>query len=81
MTYFDRVVELVEVEGQEPVRGYWDTLENLCKVWFEKGEFAKVVEVAKKRADPKASLNGAPYPSLRAAQYGAAAAKKLKDAR
>jgi tetratricopeptide (TPR) repeat protein len=77
--YFDRVVALVEEEGQEPVRGYWDTLENLCKYWFDRGEYAKVVAIAKKRADPKASVNGAPYPSLRAAQYAAAAAQKLRD--
>lgn len=80
MKYFDKVVALVEEDGQEPVRGYWDTLENLCKYWSERGEWAKVVAYAKKRADPKAEVGGRPYPSRVAAQYGAVAAKKLAEA-
>ncbi|MCE9638146.1 MAG: hypothetical protein K8T90_20785 [Planctomycetes bacterium] len=78
---FDRVLALVDDDGQEPGRGYWDTLENLCKYWFEKGDWAKVVAFAKKRADPTAKAYGNPYPSLRAAQYGNAAQKKLDDAK
>lgn len=79
--YFDRVVALVEEDGEQPVRGYWDTLENLCRYWFERGEWARVVECAKRRADPKASLDGRPYPSAVAARYGAAATKKLGETR
>lgn len=78
---FEKVVALVEEDGQEPVRGYWDTLENLCKYWFEKGAWAKVVDCAKKRADPRAELGGRPYPSLRAAMYGKEAQKKLDEAK
>ena len=78
---FEKVRALVEEDGQEPVRGYWDTLENLCKYWFERGEYAKVVECAKKRADPAARAFGNPYPSLRAAQYLNAAQKKIDDAK
>jgi hypothetical protein len=79
--FLERAVALVEEQGQPPERGYWDALENLCKYWFEKGEWQRVVDLAKKRADPRATLNGRPYPSARAAQHGAQAARKLADAR
>jgi tetratricopeptide (TPR) repeat protein len=78
---FEKVVALVEEEGQEPQRGYWDALENLCKYWFEQGAWEKVVAFAKKRADPKAAVGGRPYPSLRAAAYGGQAQKKLDEAK
>ena len=75
---FEKVLRLVEKERQEPVRGYWDALENLCKYWFEKGSYAKVIECADKRADPAASLEGRPYPSLKAAQWRLAALRELE---
>jgi tetratricopeptide (TPR) repeat protein len=78
---FEHVVALVEKDGQPPARGYWDTLENLCKYWFEKGEYEKVVACADKRASPKATMNGQPYPSMKAALYRAQALAKLDKPR
>jgi tetratricopeptide (TPR) repeat protein len=74
----DKVVELVRKQGKEPKRGYWDALENLCKYWFEKGEWQKVVEYGDLRADPDASMNGRPYPSMKAADYRARAIKEME---
>lgn len=74
---FEKVLRLVERDGQPPVRGYWDALENLCKYWFEAGEYAKTIECATKRKSPKATLGGRPYPSLVAAQWKARAEKEL----
>jgi tetratricopeptide (TPR) repeat protein len=73
---FETVLDLVR-RGHEPARGYWDALENLCKYWFEKGQYKKVVEYADLRADPKASIDGRPYPSMKAADYKAKALKAL----
>lgn len=78
---FEKVLRLVETDGQPPVRGYWDTLENLCKYWFEEGEYAKTIECAKKRASPKANLGGRPYPSLVAMQWKARAEAELAKAK
>jgi tetratricopeptide (TPR) repeat protein len=78
---FEKVRRLVEKDRQPPIRGYWDTLENLCKYWFEKGEFQKVLECAEKRADPTAAVNGRPYPSLRAVQWKLQAEAELARAR
>lgn len=75
---FEKVIRLVDEEGQEPVRGYWDALENMCKYWFERGEWAKCVETAKKRLVPEAKLDGRPYPSLVAAGWKVKAEGKLK---
>jgi len=74
---FEKVLRLVEVDGQPPVRGYWDTLENRCKYWFEEGEYAKTIECATKRASPKATLNGRPYPSMQAMGWKARAEAEL----
>jgi tetratricopeptide (TPR) repeat protein len=73
----EKVLRLVESDGQAPVRGYWDALENLCKYWFEEGEYEKTIECAKKRASPKAVLNGHPYPSMPAAAWRARAEAEL----
>lgn len=48
---FERVVELVEVVGQEPMRGYWDALENLCQYWFQEGEYERVLDLAERRME------------------------------
>lgn len=77
---FEEVLRLVEVEGQEPKRGYWDALENLCKYWFEAGEHRKVIACADKRADKRASIDGRPYPSPAAAVWRARAERALRDA-
>jgi tetratricopeptide (TPR) repeat protein len=76
---FEKVRRLVEVDGQEPIRGYWDTLENLCKYYFETGRFEQVLECAELRADDRATLNGKPYPSMRAAAYANQARRKLAE--
>jgi tetratricopeptide (TPR) repeat protein len=78
---FEKVLRLVERDGQPPVRGYWDALENLCKYWFEKGEFRKTIEYADKRKSPKATLNGRPYPSFVAMQWRARAERELAKAK
>jgi hypothetical protein len=75
---FEKVVRLVEKDGAKPMRGYWDTLENLCKYWFENGDYKKVVAYADKRANPTATLNGRPYPSVVAAQWRIRALKALE---
>ena len=75
---FEKVLCLVEKDGQEPMRGYWDALENLRKYSFEKGDFAKTVVLADKRASPNAVVDGRPYPSMKAAQFRAAALKELE---
>ena len=74
---FEHVLERVHDVGDPPQRGYWDTLENLCMYWFELGQYERVVEYAKLRANPDVVVNGRPYPSLKAAQWGARARKKL----
>ena len=74
---FEKVLRLVEKDGQPPVRGYWDTLENLCMYWFQEGEYAKTIECATKRASPDAVLDGRPYPSFKAAQWKARAEEEL----
>ena len=74
---FEKVRRLVEEEGQEPIRGYWDTLENLCKYYFETGQFEKVLACAELRADDDAVVDGQPYPSMRAAAYANQARSKL----
>ena len=74
---FEKVLRLVESDGQPPVRGYWDALENLCRYWFEEGEYAKVIACAEKRASPKATLNGRQYPSMVAAGWKARADAEL----
>ncbi len=74
---FLRVREDVETHGRAVCRGYWDALENLCKYWYEAGEYEKVLECAKLRANPSAEVDGRPYPSRVAEQYGAQALKKL----
>jgi tetratricopeptide (TPR) repeat protein len=74
---FEKVLRLVETDGQPPVRGYWDTLENLCKYWFEEGDYAKTIECATKRASPAAALDGRPYPSVQAARWKARAEEEL----
>ena len=66
---FEKVLRLVEKDGQPPIRGYWDTLENLCKYWFEHGDYKKVIAYADQRASPKAVLNGRSYPSLPAMRW------------
>jgi len=76
---FLEVLALVEERGQEPVRGYWDALENLCKYYFETGEYEKVLVCAEKRADGRANVNGRAYPSLRAAQFANQARRKLAE--
>ncbi len=76
---FLKVVALVEDEGQEPVRGYWDALENLCKYYFEIGQYKRVLECAEKRADGRANVGGRAYPSIRAAQYANQARRKLAE--
>ena len=78
---FEKVVRLVEEDGQDAVRGYWDTLENLCKYWFERGEYEKVIAWADKRADPSASLNGKPYPSAAAAMWRSRALAEMVKAK
>jgi len=78
---FEKVVRLVEKDGAKPKRGYWDALENLCKYWFEHGDYAKVVQYADKRADPSASLDGRPYPSRVAANWRSRAVKAMEDAK
>jgi tetratricopeptide (TPR) repeat protein len=75
---FEKVVRLVEKDGAKPARGYWDALENLCKYWFEKGDYKKVVAFADKRANPDATVNGRPYPSRAAAQWKERALKALE---
>jgi tetratricopeptide (TPR) repeat protein len=74
---FEKVLRLVETDGQPPVRGYWDALENLCKYWFEEGEYEKTIECAKKRASAKATLNGRPYPSFQAGVWKARAETEM----
>lgn len=74
---FEKVLRLVETDGQEPARGYWDALENLCRYWFEEGEYAKTIACADKRASPKAVLGGQPYPSRVAATWKARAEAEL----
>ncbi len=54
---FERVLEIVEEDGAPPGRGYWDTLENLCRYWFAHEEWARVIEFADKRVQQTA------YPS------------------
>jgi len=76
---FIEVLALVEEQGQEPIRGYWDALENLCKYYFETGRYEKVLECADKRADGRANVNGRAYPSLRAAQWANQARRKLAE--
>lgn len=75
---FERVVRLVEKDGAKPMRGYWDALENLCKYWFENGDYKKVVAFADKRANPAATLDGRPYPSGAAAQWRERALKAIE---
>ncbi len=74
---FLKVRRLVEEEGQEPIRGYWDALENLCKYYYESGQFEKVLACAALRADDRAEVDGRPYPSQRAAAYANQARHKL----
>ena len=76
-----KVVELVEEDGQDPIRGYWDTLENLCKHYFRTGEYDKVLECAKKRSSPDAIVNGRPYPSMRSRQWAVQAQRRLDSAK
>jgi tetratricopeptide (TPR) repeat protein len=79
LAMFEKVVRLVEKDGQKPARGYWDALENLCKYWFESGDYKKVVIYADKRASPDATVNGRPYPSRVAAQWKERAVKALEQ--
>jgi len=74
---FEKVLRLVEEEGQEPIRGYWDALENLCKYWFEEGRYEQVLACAEKRADPSANLRGRRYPSRKAQMWALQARRKL----
>ena len=76
---FLKVRRLVEEEGVDKRRGYWDTLENLSKYWFEAGDYAKCLECAQKRMDTTAKVDGRPYPSMKAAGYRGVAEKKLKE--
>ncbi len=75
---FEKVLRLVEENGQDPIRGYWDALENLCKYYYEIGQYDRVVEMANKRANPDAMVNGRAYPSMKAAQWKRQAEAKLK---
>jgi tetratricopeptide (TPR) repeat protein len=75
---FEHVLELVDKDRQPAQRGYWDALENLCKYWYEEGDYEKVVAYADRRASPKATMNGKPYPSLVAAMWKAKALAKLE---
>lgn len=79
LPYFQKVLQAVEDDERAPERGYWDALENLCKYWFERGDHRKVIAYAKKRADPRATLGGKPYPSARAAAYRSQSERALRD--
>lgn len=68
---FERVLELVEVEGWEPMRGYWDALENLSRWHLARGEFERALELSERRLEHTA------YPSMVAPQVRAQALEGL----
>ena len=60
---------LVEEDGQQPIRGYWDALEHLCRYYYEIGRDRDVILCAELRANPEAQLNGRPYASASAEAF------------
>ncbi len=51
---FEKVLSLVQDDGQQPMRGYWDTLENLCKYYWEvERDPEKVIRYAELRSRPR----------------------------
>ncbi len=72
---------LVEEDDATPTRGYWDSLEHLCRYYFEIGRYRDVVVCADLRVGPDVTPNGPPSQSAVAESYRKKAEAKLGGAR
>ena len=75
LPYFLMTVALVQQLGQDPERGYWDALENLCKHYWEVDrQPEKVIEYARMRYVTTKGVE--PYNRSPVARQWAAKARK-----
>jgi len=71
----EKVYDLVHEEEQKPERGYWDTLENLCKYYYEvEKDLEKVIRYGTMRYETTDGV--APYNSSPKAQHYKTLAEK-----